>query len=828
MKYGKLKRTAGILLSIALLLGSLAGCSGKENGEPKGGPQGNGNSTEGEGDGGEQAMGRFLEDDVTLPIVFGNIFDLRKLEDGTLRIIGNNGDDGSKTAWDSKDSGANWEKAFDAPAELQDEEHGYIDYAALSSDGQSVWVYNQIKDGGIKPVLYLLDKEGNLSTIPFELPPAEGRGAFVTSQSSQSANVAEGSEDGASGSGESGQEPIGAENEEDGGSLEGETGDGTEGSSEGGLTDNNLVTDIMFLGNDQILVVDMTDKVFQISAADGSVKQTYDFSDTQDAHQFYAAGNKLVVVTFTEALVYDTKTGEQQPTEETLQSSVAESGFFNAVDSTDAGESIYYLTGKGLFHYKFGGSVMEQLIDGSMNSLGAPAFYPIALAMLDEQNLLVAANDTNSDSVGGISLLKYTWSADTPAKPEKELKVYSLYNNRELRQSISSFQKEHTDIYVNYQAAISEENGMTVSDALKTLTTEIMAGKGPDLLLLDGMPIQTYMEKGILKDLSGVFADGQGNYFENIIQAYQGSDGQVCAIPARFFIPMAQGGSANYTPGEDFDTFTNRKGVLSGMRPEAVIEKFWYSCGAAWQKEDRTLDAGKITDFLAKLANAYGEYDYAQEENTTSYAIIEAGRRVTELQEVSLSWGDFDLAFGRYQVNVGLYGRMDYGSLSAVNEKLEQGDYGLMPGQAGNVFVPAMVLGVSSKAAQPETAEDFVKYLLSEEAQKVAQFGGFPVERDSFLSVIDGHEYEGKDGWVSGGSAGDNYDEVLSYALEPTPEEVIQKMVSLAESLTVPALRDDVIKDAVIEQGAKVLKGESTPEEATDAIMQKVNIYLAE
>lgn len=536
----------------------------------------------------------------------------------------------------------------------------------------------------------------------------------------------------------------------------------------------------------------------------------------------------MVVATSTEALVYDTETGEQMPTEEALQGSVADSGLFNAVDSADGGESIYYLTGKGLFHYKFGGSVMEQLIDGSMNSLGAPAFYPIALAMLDEQSLLVAANDANAEAAGGVSLLKYTWSADTPAKPDKELKVYSLYNNRELRQAISNFQKDHTDIYVNYQTAMSEDNGMTVSDALKTLTTEIMAGKGPDLLVLDGMPIQNYMEKGILKDISAVLADGEGTYFENIIKAYQGDGGQAYAVPARFLIPMAQGSSANYTPGEDFDAFTSKQGVLSGMVPEATVEKFWYSCGAAWQKEDGTLDAGKITDWLAKLKNAYGEYDRLQEESSTTYVISNGGGGFTQLQELSLSWGDFDLAFGRYRVNVGLSGWIDYGQLSAVNEKLEQGDYGLMPGQAGNVFVPSMVLGISSKAAQPETAEEFVKYLLSPEAQKAAQFGGLPVERDSFLSVIDGHEYEGKENWVSGGSAGSNADERLSYRMEPTPKEEIEKMTAMAESLTVPALLDDVIKDAVIEQGTKVLKGEAAPEEAADAIMQKVNIYLAE
>ncbi len=854
MKYGKLKRAAGILLSAAVILGSLAGCSGKENESAGNGNTGAAGGESTEGDSGEQGMGRFLEEDVTLPITFSNIYDMKKLEDGTIRIIGNNGDDNTKTVWDSKDSGANWEKAYDAPEELQDEDNGYIDYAALSSDGQSAWVYNQIGDGGIKPILYLVDKEGNGSVIPFELPAAEGEPSAASfsmnvpvdgessegSETGQGGESSEGSETGQDGessegseTGQGGEPSEGSETGQDGESSEGsETGQGGE-SSEGSETGRdrikNLILGVRFLGNDQILVKDMADKIFQISAADGSVKQTYDFSDTEESHQVFAAGSRIVLAASSEVLVYDAETGELQETEEALQKSIGESGFFDAVDTADGGESIYYLTGGGLYHYKFGGSIMEQLVDGSMNSLGAPAFYPIALSMLDEENFLVAANDINSNSPGGMALLKYTWSADTPAKPDKELKVYSLYNNREMRQSISSFQKEHTDVYVNYQVAMSEENGVTVSDALKTLTTEIMAGKGPDLMILDGMPIETYIEKGILKDMSSVFAEG-GSYFENILHAYQDSQGQLCAVPARFLIPAAQGGSAYYTPGEDFDTFTSKQGILAKMIPEATVEKFWYSCGAAWQKEDKTLDAAKITEFFTKLKNAYGAYDSSAEDDTTAVSISEGGV-VNELQRVSLSWGDFDLAFGRYKVNVGLLSKLDYGMLDAVNRKLENGGYGLMPGQAENVFVPAMVLGISSKAAQPETAEELAAYLFSQEAQKVSQYGGFPVEKEAFKSAIDGHEYaaantEGLVG-VAGGS-GVNIDERLDYSLVPTPEEEIQKLTSLVESLAVPALLDDVIKDSVIEQGAKVLREEISPEEAADAMMQKVNIYLAE
>lgn len=823
MKHRTLKRMMGFLLAAVLVLGVLAGCSGASG---SGGGNGEGNGENGQGENpqaaGEQSMGRFLEDELDMGVEFGNIYDMKKQEDGSLRIVGTNADDNSKCVWESKDAGKTWEKAYDFPKELQNEEEGYIDYASLSSDGQLVCGFNRIADGGVKAELYLLDKQGNASLIPFELP--EGKGGNAQSQSfAVNVGVPEGGRES-----EDSEEPEDSGKSEDAAESEDSEEPEDSAESEGSGEISNLIMDIRFLGSDQVLAKDMEGTVYQINIADGTVKHTYEFDATTETYQTFLAGTILIAQNSSQVLLYDTQTGEQKSSEEALNKAGAQNGFFNAVDTMDAGESVYCLSSGGLYHYKFGGSVMEQLIDGSMNSLGAPGFYPIALTMIDEQNLLVAANDSNSDSALGLVVLKYTYSADTPAKPDKELKVYSLNDNREIRQSISRFQKEHTDVYVNYQTALSEENGVTVSDALKTLTTEIMAGNGPDVLLLDGMPVETYIEKGVLKDLSGLMKENGGSYFENIISAYQDAQGQMCAVPARFKIPMIHADSEYYTPGEDFNTFTERKGTMVNMEPKMVLEKFWYTCGAAWQKEDKTLDEAKITEFLSRLKNAYGEYDSNAEQVNTSVGITVEGGGTDEVNDVSLSRGDFDLAFGKWKTNFGLYGSMDYGMQQAVNKKLKDGKRDLMPGQADHVFVPAMTMGISNKSAQMETAEEFVKYLFSNEAQKVSQFGGFPVEKDAFRSVVDGHEYEGKDNLVAVGSAGDNMDEILDFEMVPTPEEEITKLTEIVESLATPALQDDVIKDVVVEQGEKVLKGEISPEEGTAAIMQKVNIYLAE
>ena len=857
MKNKKWKRMVGILVSIALLCSGLVGCSGKGNGgssdsvgSSAGGTEGSGGdsaggASDGSANGTEAAMGRFLEEEIESAILFANIFDMKRMDDGTIRLIGNDADQGKLCVWDSKDAGQSWEKAFALSDELQENGDGYVDYAALSNGGQSIVAYNQIVKGkGIIPILYLTDREGNASKIPFEMPdkkdmPADGTfdASVYSSSTVYDSAGGENAENQPTEGENSKEENPGGGSPEEGSEGENPEGEGSEGEENAdGASEsygsNNLIMGLSCLGEDQVLVKDVSGRVYQISISDGSIKQTYEFGENSELREGFLVGDKLVCQTDVEVLVYDTATGEQQSKEDTLQKSITESGYFLAVDSLDGGKGMYWLSSKGLFHYMFGGSVMEQLMDGSLNSLANPSFYVNRLLMLDEQNLLVAANDSSSSSPTGVVLVKFTYSADTPARPEKELKVYSLNDSREMRQAISHYQKEHTDIYINYEVALAEENGMTVSDALKTLTTEVMAGKGPDVLILDGMPVETYAEKGILRDLAAIAANADGNYFENILHAYQDGQGQMCAIPARFMMPMAHAGSEYYTPGEGFESFTERKDVLAHMEPDSVVEKFWYSCGAAWKKEDGTLDGQKVADFLARLKNAYGEFDGGEDESVDITLAMEGG--VSPLHKISLDYGEFDLAGKKINANIGLYGGGDYGLIRAVSKKLEGGDFGMMPGQAQNVFVPSMVLGVSSKSMQPEVAEAFVGYLLSADAQKLSMNRGFPVDRDAFRGVIDGHEYEPKEGQETAGVmmsvAGDSEDvsEAISYEMVPSTEEEIKKLTDLAESLEMPALMDDVIKEAVVEQGEKVLKGELEPQAAADAIMQKVNIYLAE
>lgn len=102
------------------------------------------------------------------------------------------------------------------------------------------------------------------------------------------------------------------------------------------------------------------------------------------------------------------------------------------------------------------------------------------------------------------------------------------------------------------EVGISEEDGKTVSDAIRSLNTEIMAGNGPDIILMDGLLIEDYIEKSVLEDLSdvvkGVKTNGE-KFFENVLSSYEKGE-NLYAVPSRFSVPIIIGKEGAVTPDE--------------------------------------------------------------------------------------------------------------------------------------------------------------------------------------------------------------------------------------------------------------------------------------
>lgn len=495
---------------------------------------------------------------------------------------------------------------------------------------------------------------------------------------------------------------------------------------------------------------------------------------------------------------------------------------------------IYVCTRRGLYRHSAGGSVMEQLADGNLNSLSKRSVVLSALQVTEDAILVFAREDTAA------KLYRYAYDKNVSAAPDTELKVYALEENRGLSQIISDFNTKNPQYYVTLETGVTGNDAVTVSDALRTLNTEIMAGRGPDVLLLDGMPVAAYMERGLLADLKDIVAEiaEKDGIWENVATTFSGTDGALLAVPSRFKVPVLVGDPAalaqisdlaslaeyaEHTRAEDADT----PQIVANFSYYWTLRAFYNAYSPALVAEDGTLKDEKVREFITQMKrvfdlNRYDEFTGAQQSaifSTARMAEDYGYDRTGSLPCDMIACGRVKL--GAANLTSGSYGLEEL----AAYKKLIGLDYCPSAISGKSVYLPADIVGISSQTAQMEGAKAFVRYLFSTEAQKVNNASGFPVNRAAFEAELDAPASASTTTTVKDAD-GEEREEFLDYlALD---EEEQERFRTLAQSLDTPAATDAVIEELVIEQTGKCLTGECTPEEAVSAISQKMSLYLAE
>ena len=139
--------------------------------------------------------------------------------------------------------------------------------------------------------------------------------------------------------------------------------------------------------------------------------------------------------------------------------------------------------------------------------------------------------------------------------------------------------QEYADIYVNLEIGMTDDNGVTLEDALKTLSTDILAGNGPDVLILDGMPVDSYVEKGILTDISDVVDEVKASdgLVDSIVKDST-KDGKIYTIPTRFLVSFITSDQQTVDAGKSTQALADRIETLAKDKSTTM----WYS--RRWRK----------------------------------------------------------------------------------------------------------------------------------------------------------------------------------------------------------------------------------------------------
>ena len=78
-----------------------------------------------------------------------------------------------------------------------------------------------------------------------------------------------------------------------------------------------------------------------------------------------------------------------------------------------------------------------------------------------------------------------------------KLTIYMLNDNQNVRDAIACYAAAAPDVEINIEVGVPDYD-TTVSDALKKLNTRLLAGNGPDLILMDYIRSESYMQSGQL------------------------------------------------------------------------------------------------------------------------------------------------------------------------------------------------------------------------------------------------------------------------------------------------------------------------------------------
>lgn len=530
-KYSKsMGKVAAWLTVFSLIagMGGLCGCGGTGNtGEEKDSVK---SSLEGEGvkpengldDG--KVMGRYLETtDDSLKDELGVESKAARMEDGSLVIFSRNAG-----KYVSRDNGMTWEWEQMAWYEEWRAEGTWVHDMAMAKDGYMAVIYvTDSKDEENTGI----EENGERREAGTDAGEEGENGGSTDSE----AGADEGSAEGAGT--DAGEETEGLELHMEDFSFQPKYGliapDGTFTELAVSYKDADYINRLVFSEDGRLFGSSIDGRVYEIDRETGEKKEVAELSHWTT--YMTEKDGKLMLVNSDGVTIVDTASG--MVVEDKVLDDFLKAQFGSNIDSQVAGvkplllmpgeDGILYLAlGKGIYRHVIGGNVMEQVVDGTLNSLSDPS-CGLADGLLLEDNVFLLVRSSGE-------VMRYVYDPDTPAIPEIRLKAYSLRENGQLKTVISSYQAEHPEVYIQYETGMDENLAVTREDALKKLNTEIAAGKGPDILILDDMPIDSYVEKGVLMDLSPYVKDKtEDKYFTNILRSFETPEG-IYALPGQF------------------------------------------------------------------------------------------------------------------------------------------------------------------------------------------------------------------------------------------------------------------------------------------------------
>lgn len=484
---------------------------------------------------------------------------------------------------------------------------------------------------------------------------------------------------------------------------------------------------------------------------------------------------------------------------------------------------------------KFQGEVLNYrstsifVSEASINSLGFDAAGKIYI------NLMYF--NSKSDSGQHFSVFKYTpEKAAAQPRNQKVLTVGTAdANSVDLEKTARLFEKKHPDVRVEIKDYAPER--MTGQDEgcyenyAKTLNTEILSGKGPDIISIQGLPYCKYIDKKVFVDLKALMQKDKSfkrhDYYTNILTACE-TQGKLYAMPVCFSMPVMIA-----------------DGTMMEKAHVSIDDASWtwsdFHAAAAKLSQDTNND-GNLETYALPGLDAGEMLNYMLASDYRSF--IDEDKKQSHFNSAR-----FIKFLNMYKDLTGAYmnSRIDHqtllysgnrGSIAFMPEKYFTGNLSIaksimgsqakaltMPqGIGGDQSFDAVMLGINQNSKMQKEAWEFLKYLTSTEQQTSINLSGLCINQMAQNQVFEkqSQRTEAVGICITSGKGG------KTLIMEPLTSAQLARTRQLIADLNHCNNMSSQVKKIIDAEVNSYIRGEKSAAQTAKVLQNKVNLYLNE
>ena len=595
-------------------------------------------------------------------------------------------------------------------------------------------------------------------------------------------------------------------------------------------------------------------KLVQLDSDNFTEKYRYEFDSYIDGYS--NVDDMLIINIENQMLVYDINTGEKVTELNDFMNTIKNLSGEVKVVSSPTKDYLYYCNNSKLLGYNLKDNTSTEIISNA-KYIDNSSLYMEKFIKINEKDFMIIMN--NSDDHTG-TLIKYKYSDDIQEIENEEIIIYSLVEDEMLQNAITKLNMNNPNITINYQIGVPEGTGVDTSDEIKKLNTEIMAGKGPDILLLDNLPVDSYIENGVLANIKDIVTTDK-SIFPRLIKAYE-KDDAIYQFPLRISLPVLVGNKDLIKEANDLNSLLTVIKEYSSQTdsrifeylgtPEEFIYNFYFIFENGWINKNNKINKNDLTNFLEICSEIYKiskeKDDLYKEQMYDDY--------VNQMKSLGLSENEIENGYSEilrdgngYMNSINLKGMFYYKNkpllaLGSIDTPYQFEDlynlmlrdssitYEILKNNEESIFYPTSKIGINNKSKNIKLAKEILSNILTSNVYSENLTPNKEQITNSLLMDDISNEYEYN-------SENNHYLKFVEKdinsdgSLIETPiywlnENDINDINSRIDKIDTERETNMILISEVAKQFTEIIDKNLKPKDATEKIIDNIEIYLSE